>query len=113
MRVYAIVNLNESIIANKVKMFADVEEAFDYFEDYIHEHVEDEDERNNYINEMNYEDKVFLVERDIPTNNFANLQEFLKFTSLMDDLGLDTQTAIRIFVKKCLATQSIPFEIKN
>ena len=112
MRVYAIINLNEKEPIDKVTLYYNENEAFNWFEHYVKDRELDEDKIDEYVNEMNYKNQVFLIEKDIPTAYFTNLSEFLKFTSLMDDLGLDTQTAIRIYVKKCLATQSIPFEIK-
>ena len=33
--------------------------------------------------------------------------------SLFDSLGLDMSTAVKIFLKKCLAEGGIPFEVKN
>jgi len=32
---------------------------------------------------------------------------------LFEDLGLDTQTAIRIFLKACIARNGIPFAVKH
>lgn len=32
--------------------------------------------------------------------------------SIFEDLGLDTPTAIRLFLKKVVVTKSIPFELK-
>ncbi len=40
-----------------------------------------------------------------------NLKE--KADNLFEELGLDTPTAIKIFLKACIARSGIPFGIKN
>jgi hypothetical protein len=114
MRIYTIINLTKDKVPEKVKLFNNEEDAYNYFENYIKE-VEpkiDIDEIEKYINTGNYKDKIFLIKKDLPTGYFQDMNDFLDFLKLMDNLGLDEQTAIRIFVKRCLATQSNPFEIK-
>jgi len=114
MRIYTIINLTKDNVSEKVKLFNNEEDAYNYFENYIKE-VEpkiDIDEVEEYVNTENYKDKIFLIKKDLPTGYFQDMNDFLDFLKLMDNLGLDEQTAIRIFVKRCLATQSIPFEIK-
>lgn len=32
---------------------------------------------------------------------------------LFDDLGLDTETAVRMFFKACMARSGLPFAVKN
>jgi hypothetical protein len=69
------------------------------------------DKIDSYIEEGNYKNRILFITKDINPGYFQD-DDFLKFVNLMNNLGLDTQTAMRIFVKQCLRTSSIPFEIK-
>lgn len=112
MRIYIILNLNKEDASEKVKLFNTESDAYDYFENYIRQFESNTEKIELYLNKENYKDKVFLIKKDLPTGYFQDINDFLNFTKLMDNLGLDEQTAIRVFVKRCLATNSIPFEIK-
>ena len=108
MRIYTIINFDEK---DKVSIFNNEEQAYNYFENCIKKFESDEDEINFYIEKGNYKEKILFIEKDVSTGYFQE-DDFLKFTALMNNLGLNEQTAIRIFVKQCLRTSSIPFEIK-
>ena len=111
MRAYVVVDLMNQYQNDKITIFHDAEEAYKCFEDLIYSLNLDEDV-TQYINEMNYKDKIFLSVKDIDFGYYQSDSDFLKFTLLLDSLGLDEQTAFRIFIKKCLKEDGIPFEIK-
>lgn len=111
MRIYTIINLEEKDKDKKVNIFNNFDQAYIYFENKIKEFESDEDKITAYIDEGNYKDKIFFITKDINPGYFQD-DDFLKFVNLMNNLGLDMQTAMRLFIKQCLRTSSIPFEIK-
>ena len=108
MRIYTVINFDEE---DKVNIFNDEDQAYNYFENCIKKFESDEDKIDSYIEEGNYKNRILFITKDINPGYFQD-DDFLKFVDLMNNLGLDTQTAMRIFVKQCLRTSSIPFEIK-
>jgi hypothetical protein len=103
MRVYAGIDLTQENSSDKIKLFNECNEAFIWFENYVNARETDPDVVDEYIDKLNYKDKVFLIIKDFNPGYYQSSDDFLKFTFLMDSLGLDTQTAIKMFIKKCLA----------